>query len=73
MTTEKVILAWSGGKDSALALYELQTTLGCEVSALLTTVTESPRPLSMAGGREAPPGPQGQVPRHPCGKGLYQQ
>jgi uncharacterized protein (TIGR00290 family) len=51
MTTEKVILTWSGGKDSALALYELQTTLGYEVSALLTTVTEDYDRVSMHGVR----------------------
>ena len=33
---EQVIVSWSGGKDSALALYELQD--GYEVVALVTTV-----------------------------------
>lgn len=34
---EKVILSWSGGKDSALAFFELRQA-GYEVAALLTTV-----------------------------------
>jgi uncharacterized protein (TIGR00290 family) len=36
---EKVIVAWSGGKDSALALYEILKTSRYEVLKLLTTVT----------------------------------
>jgi uncharacterized protein (TIGR00290 family) len=35
---EKVILSWSGGKDSAMALYELRRSDRYEVVALLTTV-----------------------------------
>jgi uncharacterized protein (TIGR00290 family) len=38
--TEKVIALWSGGKDSALALYEILKTGGFEVVELLTTVTK---------------------------------
>jgi uncharacterized protein (TIGR00290 family) len=37
---EKVIVAWSGGKDSALALYEILETDSYEVLELLTTVTQ---------------------------------
>ncbi len=37
---ERVLLSWSGGKDSALALHELARSGECEVAALLTTVTE---------------------------------
>ncbi len=37
---EKVIAAWSGGKDSALALYETLKTNRYEVMELLTTVTK---------------------------------
>jgi len=35
---ERVILSWSGGKDSAMALYELRRNGDYEVVALLTTV-----------------------------------
>ncbi|HEY7424488.1 MAG TPA: diphthine--ammonia ligase [Gemmataceae bacterium] len=35
---EKVVLSWSGGKDSAMALYELRRSQGYEVVSLLTTV-----------------------------------
>jgi uncharacterized protein (TIGR00290 family) len=44
-----VILSWSGGKDSALTLYELQKIGGYEISALLTTVTEGYNRISMHG------------------------
>jgi uncharacterized protein (TIGR00290 family) len=49
--TEKVIVSWSGGKDSALALYELRRAGGYEVCALLTTVTEEYDRVSMHGVR----------------------
>jgi len=48
---EKVIFAWSGGKDSAMALYELKRTDNYEISALLTTVTEDYDRISMHGVR----------------------
>jgi uncharacterized protein (TIGR00290 family) len=35
---EKVVLSWSGGKDSAMALYELRRSERYEVVRLLTTV-----------------------------------
>jgi len=44
---EKIIFTWSGGKDSAMALYELQRTHSYEVSALLTTITEDYERISM--------------------------
>jgi uncharacterized protein (TIGR00290 family) len=47
--TEKVLLTWSGGKDSAMSLYELQMTREYEISALLTTVTEEYNRISMHG------------------------
>ncbi|MEE8469833.1 MAG: ATP-binding protein, partial [Dehalococcoidia bacterium] len=50
---EKVIFAWSGGKDSAMALYEMEMTQGCEIAALLTTVTEDYDRISMHGVRVA--------------------
>ena len=49
--TEKAIFAWSGGKDSVMALYELQMTHSYEISALLTTITEDYDRVSMHGVR----------------------
>jgi uncharacterized protein (TIGR00290 family) len=49
----RVLLAWSGGKDSALALYELNKLENTEVAALLTTVTEGYDRISMHGVRRA--------------------
>ncbi|HET6696714.1 MAG TPA: hypothetical protein VFG85_09435, partial [Gaiellaceae bacterium] len=43
-------LAWSGGKDSALALHALRRD-GVEVAALLTTITEGYDRVSMHGVR----------------------
>jgi len=37
---ERILLSWSGGKDSALALHELSRSGDYEVAALLTTITE---------------------------------
>jgi uncharacterized protein (TIGR00290 family) len=48
---EKVLLTWSGGKDSAMALHELQSSGAYEVLALLTTVTEQYDRVSMHGVR----------------------
>jgi uncharacterized protein (TIGR00290 family) len=48
----KVALAWSGGKDSALALRALRDE-GVEPVALLTTVTEGYERISMHGVRRA--------------------
>jgi len=45
----KVILSWSGGKDSALALYEIQQAGDYEILALLTTITEEYDRSSMHG------------------------
>ena len=49
--SEKVLFSWSGGKDSALALYEICKTGKYEISALLTTVTEDYDRVSMQGVR----------------------
>ena len=38
---EKVLVSWSGGKDSALALHELRKNSNYEVAALLTTLTKN--------------------------------
>ncbi len=45
------VSSWSGGKDSAIVLYELQKTNGYEISALLTTITEDYDRISMHGVR----------------------
>ncbi|MEJ2700894.1 MAG: adenine nucleotide alpha hydrolase [Sedimentisphaerales bacterium] len=39
MTKERVLLSWSGGKDSALALHRIRRAGDYEVAALLTTLT----------------------------------
>lgn len=51
--TEKVLLNWSGGKDSALTLHELSVDGGYEVAALLTTVTEDYDRISIHGVRRS--------------------
>ena len=48
---EKVIVGWSGGKDSALALYEILKTDKYEVLELLTTLTRDYDRISMHGVR----------------------
>ena len=47
-----VVLSWSGGKDSAVALYELRRAGEYEVVALLTSVSEEYRRISHHGVRE---------------------
>ncbi|MHC4171571.1 MAG: Dph6-related ATP pyrophosphatase [Planctomycetota bacterium] len=49
--SEKVILSWSGGKDSALALHALHESGDYEIAALLTTVTQDYDRISMHGVR----------------------
>ena len=48
---EKVVVAWSGGKDSALALYEIMESGRYEVVELLTTVTRDYDRISIHGVR----------------------
>lgn len=48
---EKVIVGWSGGKDSALALYEILKTDKYEVFELLTTLTRDYDRISIHGVR----------------------
>ena len=50
-TNEPILLSWSGGKDSSLALHALRQTPGVEVAGLLTTVTEDYDRISMHGVR----------------------
>ena len=48
---ENVLVSWSGGKDSTLALYEILKNKSYHISALLTTVTEDYDRISMHGVR----------------------
>ena len=48
---EPILFCWSGGKDSALALYTLLQQQQFRVAALLTTVTEGYDRISMHGVR----------------------
>ena len=52
MQKEKAIFCWSGGKDSALCLYEVIQEGKYEVRYLLTTVNEKFNRISMHGVRE---------------------
>jgi uncharacterized protein (TIGR00290 family) len=47
--SQKVIFSWSGGKDSAIALYELQKKGEYDLLALITTVTVDYGRVSMHG------------------------
>jgi uncharacterized protein (TIGR00290 family) len=46
---EKVLLSWSGGKDSVLALRELQKNDNFETAALITTITKGYDRVSIHG------------------------
>ncbi|MHB8743113.1 MAG: Dph6-related ATP pyrophosphatase [Sulfuricaulis sp.] len=48
---EKVVLSWSGGKDSTMAAYHLIASQKYEIVSLLTTVTEEFDRISMHGVR----------------------
>jgi len=50
---EPVLFSWSGGKDSAMALYELRRKGRYRVAALLTTVTGDYDRISMHGVRRS--------------------
>lgn len=45
------LMSWSGGKDSCLALYEIQQSKDYRIAALLTTVTRDYDRISMHGVR----------------------
>jgi len=53
MTPKRVVLSWSGGKDSALALQALRADPGIEVVALLTSVTREFERISVHGVRRS--------------------
>jgi uncharacterized protein (TIGR00290 family) len=44
---ERILVSWSGGKDSALALHEIRRSGTYEVVALLTTITEGTECVGM--------------------------
>ena len=48
-----VVMSWSGGKDSALALWRLRQNPAFDVRALLTTITEGYDRISMHAIRES--------------------
>lgn len=50
--TIPLVMSWSGGKDSAVALHELLCSTTYDVVALLTTVSEEYRRISHHGVRE---------------------
>ncbi|HXF05975.1 MAG TPA: diphthine--ammonia ligase [Blastocatellia bacterium] len=50
---ERVLVSWSGGKDSSMALYEIQKTGQYEIVALVTTVTDGYDRISMHGVRRS--------------------
>ena len=51
MGREKVLFSWSGGKDSTLALYEIQKSKKYEIVALFTTITRDYDRITMHGVR----------------------
>lgn len=51
MSKIPVIMCWSGGKDSALALHALMQSPDYEVAGLITTITETYDRISMHGVR----------------------
>ena len=44
---DRILVGWSGGKDSAMALHELKKTDSIQIAALLTTVTAGYDRISM--------------------------
>ena len=46
---EKSLLSWSGGKDSALALFRFKNDENCRIVAILTSLTEDYNRISMHG------------------------
>jgi uncharacterized protein (TIGR00290 family) len=53
MSLKPALMSWSGGKDSCLALYDIQKSSDYRVTALLTTVTRDYDRISMHGVRRA--------------------
>jgi len=53
MSNAAALMSWSGGKDSCLALYEIQRARSHRIVALLTTITRDYDRISMHGVRRA--------------------
>jgi uncharacterized protein (TIGR00290 family) len=51
--SKSILMSWSGGKDSSLALYKIRMEGSYEVKALVTTVTEEFDRVSMHGVRRS--------------------
>src|SRR5258708_38496580 len=51
MSLKPALMSWSGGKDSCLALFEIQKSTDYRVAALLTTLTRDYDRVSMHGVR----------------------
>ena len=68
MIPERIVLGWSGGKDSSLALRNILAEGRYEVASLLTTCTEGFRRVSMHGVRCSLLKRQAQALRIPCRK-----
>jgi uncharacterized protein (TIGR00290 family) len=51
MELERIVMSWSGGKDSCMALHELRASAEYEVAMLLTTITRDQDRISMHGVR----------------------
>ncbi len=49
MAAEPIVLFWSGGKDSAMALHQLSADPSFEVKALVTTINPNYQRISMHG------------------------
>jgi uncharacterized protein (TIGR00290 family) len=78
---ERILLSWSGGKDSAMAAWQLLAAQRYEIAALLTTVTEGYERISMHGVRRELLQRQAaalDIPLHPvtipvdCSNALYE-
>ena len=65
---QKVIVSWSSGKDSALALHEAQRSGGVDVVGIMTTITSEFGRVSMHGVREALLDQQAEALGLPCWK-----
>jgi len=52
ITSEKVLLTWSGGKDSVLTLHKLTKSGDHQVVSLITTITKDYSRISMHGVRQ---------------------
>ena len=73
MTPERIVLGWSGGKDSSLALRKIIEEGRYEVASLLTTCTEGFRRVSMHGVRCSLLKRQAEALRLPCRKVFVPQ